>query len=75
MQQFDENMLRAILSLSDEQLWQTIKAIAAQSGITLPAGTPPKSELARLRSVIGSTTPNLDEAMRIVEQYKKDNGV
>ncbi len=75
MQQFDANMFRAILSLSDEQLWQTIKAIAAQNGITLPAGTPPREELARLRSALGTTTPDIGEAMRVVEKYKKDNGV
>ena len=75
MQQFDANMFRAILSLSDEQLWQTIKAIAAQNGIKLPAGTPPKEELARLRSALGTANPDVNNAMRIVEQYKKDNGM
>ena len=75
MQQFDANMFRAILSLSDEQLWQTIKAIAAQSGVKLPSGTPPKEELARLRSALGTANPDINNAMRIVEEYKKNNGV
>ena len=75
MQQFDANMLRAILSLPDDQLWQTIKAIAAQSGIKLPSGTPPKEELSRLRSALGTATPDVNNAMRIVEEYKKNNGI
>ncbi len=75
MQQFDANMFRAILSLSDEQLWQTIKAIAAQSGVKLPSGTPPKEELARLRAALGTANPDVNNAMKIVEEYKKKNGM
>ncbi len=74
--QFDYNMLRSLLSLPDEQLWQTINSIANQNGVNLPKGTPPATELARLRNALGSTqNPNLREAMDIVNEYKKRNGM
>ncbi len=75
MQQFDANMLRSILALPDEQLWQTIQMIATSSGVRLEGGAPPKSELARLRSMLTSGTPDVNEAMRIIERYKKTGGV
>lgn len=75
MQQFDANMLRSILTLPDEQLWQTIQMIAASSGVRLPSGAPPKSELAKLRGILTSDAPDVNEAMRIVEQYKRTGGV
>ena len=75
MQQFDINMFRAVLALPDEQLWQTIKGIAKQNGVRLPDGTPPREELARLRSVLGASKPDMNEALKIVEKYKKNNGV
>ena len=74
--QFDYNMLRSLLSLSDEQLWQTIQMIASQNGVALPKAPPPSAELTRLRSALGSTqSPDINEAMRIVEQYKNKNGM
>ena len=74
--QFDYNMLRSLLSLSDEQLWQTILSIAAQNGMKLPKNPPPAAELSRLRDALGSTrNPNVNEAMQIVNQYKKQNGM
>ena len=74
--QFDYNMLRSLMSLSDEQLWLTILTIASQNGVSLPKAPPPAAELSRLRSALGSTqNPNINEAMRIVEQYKSKNGM
>ena len=72
MQQFDPSMLKMILSLPDDQLWATIKSIAERNGVSLPKGTPPKSELARLRDAMSSANPNVEEAKRIMEQYKKE---
>ena len=73
--QFDYNMLSKLVSLPDEQLWQTIRIVASQNGIALPNGMPPASELARLRQALSSTqNPNVAEAMDIVNQYKKKNG-
>lgn len=72
MQQFDPNMLRMILSLPDDQLWTTIKVIAEKNGVALPNGTPPKSELSRLRDAMSSANPNPEEAKRIMEKYKKE---
>ena len=74
--QFDYNMLRSLLSLSDEQLWQTIHSIATQNGVKLPKNPPPAAELSRLRAALGSTqNPNVHEALQIVNQYKKQNGM
>lgn len=74
--QFDYNMLNKLVSLPDEQLWQTIRAIAIQSGVSLPDGNPPKAELSRLREALCNTkNPDLEEAMSIVNQYKKKNGI
>ncbi len=73
--QFDYNMLQKLVSLSDEQLWQTIRAIASQNGVSLPLGAPPSSELSRLREAMSSTkSPDIAQAMDIVNQYKKQNG-
>lgn len=75
MQQFDENTLKAILALPDEQLWQLIKTIALQNGVKLPTTTPPRQELDKLRTSLGTNAPNVNEALQIVNQYKKEHGV
>ncbi|MDY3845872.1 MAG: hypothetical protein SOZ62_03040 [Eubacteriales bacterium] len=51
--------------------------IAASSGINLPSGTPPKEEISRLRSILGSSIDgnvDIDRAMRTVEEFKKRQG-
>lgn len=74
--QFDYNMLQSLLALSDDQLWQAICSIARQSGVVLPQSAPPSAELKRLRNALNNTqNPNINEALQIVNKYKKQKGV
>ena len=73
--QFDYNMLQKLISLPNEQLWQTIRIIASQNGIALPSEAPPASELARLKEAMSNTkSPDIAQAMDIVNQYKRQSG-
>ncbi len=70
--QFDPSMMKAILALDDNTLWQTVKAVAKSNGISLPEGQPPAAELARLRQALsGKGSADVGEALRIVKEAKQ----
>ena len=52
--QFDANMMKKLLAESDTALWETVRAVAAENGITLPAGNPSAGDMARLRAILAS---------------------
>ncbi len=67
-------MLEKLLSENDERLWELIRRVGAMNNITLPAGAPPSEEMARLRSVLKSGSLNYEDAIRVLDTYKKGGG-
>ena len=64
--------IKALCEKSDKELWQGLRAIAAENGYTLPEKTPPHEDLERVRSIIsGKEKIGLGEAVRILNSYKK----
>ena len=62
--QFDANMMKSFLEKSDTELWQTVKAFAAQNGVTIPEGTPSAGDMARLRAILATKgSRDVDEAL------------
>ena len=55
--QFDESAMKKLLGESDEALWQTIRTLAGQNGIRLPAGRPSAGDMARLRAILATRGP------------------
>lgn len=72
--QFDENMMKALLSESDEALWRTIRAVAARNNVTLPAGQPSAADMARLRAILGTKGPaDVEDAMRTLRRVRGES--
>lgn len=69
--QVDPTVLHKLLERSDEQLWQTIVKIGAQSGIAINQTPPPKEEMERLRTILsGAGSADYAQALALVEKYR-----
>ena len=69
--QFDANMMKSFLEKSDTELWQTVKAFAAQNGVTIPEGTPSAGDMARLRATLaGKSGKDVNEALEILRRAR-----
>lgn len=69
--QLDRNTLQKILQQNDAQLWQTIRMIAAQSGVELPIGAMSPSDMAALRAALGKATDaDIERALKVLESYR-----
>ena len=69
---FDRSKLEALAAMPDDQLWAEIVKIADGFGYALPRQTPPHSELEKMREAAMSQKINVSEALKIVNQYKKE---
>lgn len=68
----DREKLLELQAKSDSELWQVINEIAGKHGYNLPKNTPSKSEMDKIRSVLGSADKiNMREAMRLMQEYKR----
>ena len=68
----DKTKLNAMLSLSDEQLWEEIRTIAKSKGINMPEKSPTGSELNKVRSALADADKlNLPTAIRLMNDLKK----
>ena len=69
--QFDANMMKTFLEKSDTELWQIVKAFAAQSGVRIPEGEPSAADMARLRAILsGKSGEDVNEALEILRRAK-----
>ena len=72
--QLDKNAIDKLLTLDDRALWQVIKMIAAQSGITL-ADSIGAGELSSLRSALSSATDaDIAAAVDLLGKMKEKGG-
>ena len=69
----NKDELMALTRLPDEQLWQKIRSMASGYGLNLPSQTPSHNELEKLRSAVNGSKINLSEAMRLLNNYRKDS--
>ena len=68
---FDPATLEKLLALSDAELWDAIKNVAAMNGITLPSSAPSASDMRTLRGLLkGGKGMSLEAAREIIGQYK-----
>ncbi len=66
--------LRQLSAMGDYELWTTIRGIAGAHGFKLPEKTPSAEEMAKLRDAItGGAKINLADAMRIINNYRREN--
>lgn len=73
--QFNPAMLAKLLEKPDSELWATVRQIAAASGVTLPVGMPPPSDMQKLRGILsGAPGKDYSEALRILQNYKQKGG-
>ena len=70
--QFDSNMLKALLSVSDAELWSTIYRIAKANGISISETPPPKAEMEKLREILaGAESADYKKALALISSYKR----
>ena len=69
--QIQPELLLLLLNKSDEELWQTMKAIALSNGVHLPRTMPTSEDMKKLRAILQSGNQmDMNEAIKIVESYK-----
>lgn len=70
----DKTKLDAMLTLSDEQLWEEIRSVAKSKGINMPERTPSNAELNKVRSALADADKlNLPTAIRLINDLKRGN--
>lgn len=67
----DSDKLNALAALPDKELWATVTAIAKSHGFTLPEKVPPHESLEKMRAAVTTGKPNLREAIKIINEYRK----
>ncbi len=68
----DKEKLMELSGKSDAELWRVISEIAGKHGYALPKNTPEKSEMDKIRAIMGNADKiNMREAMRILQEYKR----
>ncbi len=68
---FDREKLEALASLPDDKLWAEVVRIADSYGYSLPKQTPSHADLEKMRAAARAEKINVSEALRLVNQYKK----
>ena len=67
--------LAKFADLGDEELWQSMLAIASAHGQKINAPMPPHEDMDRIRRIMrGEEKISLGEAMKILNSYKKGGG-
>lgn len=71
--QFDADKMKTVLMKSDRELWQIVRAVAAESGIPLSAGQPSAGDMARLRAILSTKgSQDVDEALATLRRARKE---
>ena len=69
---FDKAKLEKLAAMPDDQLWAEVTRIANSFGYSLPKQTPSHADLEKMRVAVRSDKINVSEALKLVNQYKKD---
>ena len=63
--------LEKLLAESDERLWETIRKVGVMNNITLPLTPPSGEEMAKLRLILRSGGLNYEQALGVLDSYRK----
>ena len=71
--EFDSNVMKKLLTESDAALWETVRKVAAENGIALPAGQPSAGDMARLRAILaGKGAKDVADAMEVLRRARRE---
>ncbi len=71
--QFDADKMKTVLMKNDTELWQIVRAVAAESGISIPGGQPSAGDMARLRAILATKgSRDVDEALNTLRRARKE---
>lgn len=71
----NQEMLRELAALPDNELWARVTEIAKCHGFNLPKNTPSHSELEKLREIARGPKLTLGDAVKLVNEYKRRGGI
>ncbi len=67
----DPQLIQTLLKLPDEQLWATVRAVAATKKINLSETPPPKQTMAALRAAFSEADKyDYASAVKILSDYR-----
>ena len=70
----DKKTIDLLLSMNDDQLWQTIRAVAVTSGFKGMTSLERPKDLSKLRALLASMNEaDLSRAMELINTYKHPN--
>ena len=68
----DEQKIRELSAMSDDELWRTIRDMLAQHGMHLPDKQPTHEDMMRLRAAFqGAKGIRPLEGMRLMNEYRQ----
>ncbi len=70
----NKEQLNALLSLPDDKLWEEVLKLGGGYGLKLPKSCPPPEQMAALRSAVNTDKLKMSDAMRILNQIKREGG-
>lgn len=70
----NKEQLNALLSLPDDKLWEEVLKLGGRYGLKLPKSCPPPDQMAALRSAVNTDKLRMSDAMRIINQIKREGG-
>ena len=68
----NKEQLNALLSLPDDKLWEEVLRLGGGYGLKLPKSCPAPEQRAALRSAVNSDKIKMSDAMRILNQIKRE---
>ena len=67
----DKEKIAGLLKLSDAELWREIHALAKQHGYLLPENAPQKSDMQKIRALMGEAEKiSTLDAIRLLAKFK-----
>ncbi len=67
----NKEKLQSITKLPDEQMWREIVNMGKCYGFNLPEKTPSKTDLMKLREIVGGGKISMGEAMKLMNDLKR----
>ena len=71
LMKLNKSITDRLKNLTDEELWCEIRKMAAGYGLALPDRPPSSTDLAKVRDALNIGEVNMNDAMRIVNEYKR----
>ena len=70
---FDSSAIEKLLTLSDSELWTTLRTLASMNNVSLPSTTPSVQEMQKLRALFKNGGGlSAEKAKEIINNYKRE---